>query len=111
MRITAWMQMGCERREVRFDVGHGALISHGDGCVQAGMDRLVLDWMSCRAGWGWHVEGRPDLESDAGDAEDSDICKYVVVGDVMNPGTERSLVRPRSEAAFRGRLDRSFGEV
>ena len=96
MKINAWIQMGCERREVDFEVPAEQRRGLSEEDLERYIEDVVLDWISCRYGWGWKVAGAEDDFHDASDGEDSDICAYVITGEVLNTQTRPVLVHPRS---------------
>ena len=96
MKITAWIQMGCERREVDFEVPAEQRRGLSEEDLERYIEDVVLDWISCRYGWGWRDGSAWDDVHDASDGEDSDICAYVITSEVLNAQTRAMLVRPRS---------------
>ncbi len=92
MEIKAWIQMGCERREVSFDVSEAEIVEVGDD-LESFIEEQVLDWMQCRFGWGWSCEL---IENDFGHMEDGESPGLVVTDEVLNPRTVRQLVHPRA---------------
>ena len=91
MEVNAWMQMGCERREVRVDVSE-AEIERVGGNLEILDEEQVLDWIGCRFGWGWSCEL---IQNDFGFMEDGEGQMFVV-DEVLNPRTERLRVGPGS---------------
>ena len=91
MEIKAWIQMGCERREVTFDVSAAERLEVGEDGLELYIEDAVLDWIRCRYGWGWTCEL---IENDFSFMEDSESSGLVVTNEVLNPRTERSLVIP-----------------
>ena len=90
MKINAWIQMGCERREVTFDVTDEEIERVGDD-LESFIEEQVLDWIQCRFGWGWSCER---IENDFGHMEDGESPDLVATNEVLNPRTERLLVEP-----------------
>ena len=99
MKVTAWIQMGRECREVDFEVPAEQRWGLSEDDLERYIEDVVLDWISCRYGWGWRVAGACDDLHDASDGEDSDICAYVITGEVLNAQTRAMLVNPRSDWA------------
>ena len=97
MEIKAWIQMGCERREVTFEVSDAERLEAGEDGLEMYIEDTVLDWIQCRYGWGWTCEM---IKNDFSFMEDSESSRLVVTNEVLNPRTERLLVHPR---AGRGR--------
>ena len=93
MKINAWIQMGCERREVTFDVSEAEIERVGEKRLEMYIEDQVLDWIRCRYGWGWTCEL---IENDFSFMEDSVSSGLVVTNEVLNPRTERLLVHPRA---------------
>ncbi len=93
MEIKAWVQMGGERREVSFEVTDAEIAEVGDGGVESYVEEAVVDWISCRYGWGWSCDR---MTIDCGFLEDIESPSLVVTDEVLNPRTERRLVRPRA---------------
>ena len=89
MEIKAWIQMGCERREVTFDVSDG----EGMDGLEAYIEEAVMDWMQCRYGWGWSCEL---ITNDFSFMEDAESPFLQLTNEVLNPRTERLLVHPRA---------------
>ena len=94
MEIKAWIQMGCERREVTFDVSEAEIEMIGEGGLEMYIEEQVLDWMSCRYGCGWSCDF---VTEDLSYMEDSESLRLVVTEEVLNPRTKRLRVRPRAE--------------
>ena len=92
MEVKAWIQMGCERREVTFDVSEAEIKTVGDD-LEGFIEDQVLDWMQCRFGWGWSCDL---IENDFGHMEDGESPGLVATNEVLNPRTERVLVQPRA---------------
>ena len=93
MEVKAWIQMGCERREVTFDVSEAEIETVGDD-LEGFIEDQVLDWMQCRFGWGWSCDL---IENDFGHMEDGESPPgLVATNEVLNPRTERVLVQPRA---------------
>ena len=88
MKINAWIQMGCERREVTFDVTDEEIREVGTDDLEGYIEEGVLDWISCRYGWGWSCSL---FENDFGLCEDSDCPSFRVTSEVLNPHTKRML--------------------
>jgi len=89
MKINAWIQMGCERREVTFDVTEAEIERVGEDGLEMYIEEAILDWIQCRYGWGWTCEL---IENDFSFMEDSESSGLVITNEVLNPRTERSLV-------------------
>ncbi len=89
MKINAWIQMGCERREVTFDVTDEEIKEVGMDGLEAYIEEGVLDWISCRYGWGWSCKL---LKNDFRSSEDSDWPSLVITSEILNPRTKRTLV-------------------
>ena len=51
MKVNAWIQMGCERREITFDVTDEEIESVGEEGLELCVQDMVLHWISCRYGW------------------------------------------------------------
>ena len=93
MKINAWIQMGCERREVTFDVTEAEIERVGEDGLEMYIEDAVLDWMRCRYGWGWTCEL---IKNDFSFMEDNESPSLVVTDEVLNPRTVRQLVHPRA---------------
>ena len=91
MEVQAWIQMGCERREVRFDVSEAEIEAQGEN-LERYIEETVLDWIGFRFGWGWSCEL---IQNDFSFLEDEPSANLVVVTEVLNPRTERLRVVPR----------------
>ena len=89
MKLHAWIQMGCERREVTFDVTEAEIERVGEDGLEMYIEEAILDWIQCRYGWGWTCEL---IENDFSFMEDSESSGLVMTNEVLNPRTERSLV-------------------
>ena len=50
MDVKAWVQMGCERREVTFEVSDVELQEVGDDGIEGYIEDWVLDWIHVRMG-------------------------------------------------------------
>ncbi len=94
MKINAWIQMGCERREVTFDVTDEEIERVGEDGLEMYIEEAVMDWMQCRYGWGWTCE---PIKNDFSFMEDSESSGLVMTNEVLNPSTQRLRVGPRSE--------------
>ena len=81
--------MGCERREVTFDVTDAEIKEVGKDALEAYSEEVVLDWISCRYGWGWSCSL---LKNDFGSSEESDLSSLVITSEILNPRTKRILV-------------------
>ncbi len=92
MNVRAWIQMGCERREVTFDVTEAEIERVGDD-LEGFIEDQVFDWIQCRFGWGWSCEL---IENDFGHTEDGESPGLVATNELLNPRTERLLVHPRA---------------
>ncbi len=93
MKINAWIQMGCERRETTFDVTDEEIEKVGEDGLEMYIEDAVLDWIQCRYGWGWSCDL---MTNDCGIMEDNESPSLVVTNEVLNPRTERLLVHPRA---------------
>ena len=93
MKIEAWIQMGCERREVTFDVTDEEIERVGEDGLGMYIEDAVLDWIECRYGWGWSCDL---MNNDCSINEDSAYPSLAVTMDVLNPRTERLLVQSRA---------------
>ncbi len=93
MKVNAWIQMGCERREVTFDVSESEIERVGEDGFEMYIEEAVLDWMRCRYGWGWTCEL---IKNDFSFMEDNESPSLVVTNEVLNPQTVRQLVHPRA---------------
>ena len=94
MKISAWIQMGCERREVTFDVSEAEIERVGEDGLEMYIEDAVLDWIASRYGWGWSCDL---ITNDFSFMEDNEAPGLVVTNEVLNPRTERLLVDPRPE--------------
>ena len=94
MEIKAWIQMGCERREVTFDVSEAEIERVGEDGLEMYIEDQVLDWMRCRYGWGWTCQL---IKNDFSFMEDNESPSLVVTNEVLNPRTERKLVIPERQ--------------
>lgn len=96
MKINAWIQMGCERRETSFEVSEEEREEVGLANLEAYLEEVVLDWICLRYGWGWTCDL---ITNDFTDHEDSDLgAKYFLTEEVLGPRTVRSLVAPPATA-------------
>lgn len=89
--VQAWIQMGCERREVTFLVTKAELELVKDNpslSLESYIEGPVLDWVHCRFGWGWKTSGHHNDFSFMEDGESG----YCDVNDVLNPSTVYKLV-------------------
>ena len=93
MKIKAWIQMGCERREVTFDVSEAEIERVGEDGLEMYIEEAVLDWISSRYGWGWSCDF---MTNDFSFMEDNESPSLVMTNEVLNPRTERVLVQPRA---------------
>ena len=93
MEIKAWIQMGCERRDVTFDVSEAEIERVGEGRLEMCIEEQVLDWIQCRYGWGWTCEL---IKNDFSFMEDNESPSLVLTDEVLNTRTERLLVHPRA---------------
>ncbi len=91
MKINAWIQMGCERREVTFDVTDEEIERVGEDGLEMYIEETILDWISCRYGWGWSCDL---MTNDFSFMEDNESPSLVLTNEVLNPRTERLLVSP-----------------
>ena len=96
MEIKAWIQMGCERREVTFDVSEADIERVGEDRLELYIEDQVQDWIRCRYGWGWSCEM---IENDFSFMEDLESPDLVVTKEVLNPSTVRKLVTPGGATA------------
>ena len=94
MKINAWIQMGCERREVTFDVSEAEIERVGEDELEGYIEKTILDWIECRYGWGWSCDL---MTNDFGFGEDGWSVVSNFTNEVLNPRTERLRVRPRAE--------------
>ena len=85
--------MGCERREVTFDVTEAEIERVGEDGLWVYIEEQVRDWMRCYYGWGWTCEL---IKKDFSFMEDSESPSLVMTDEVLNPRTERLLVNPRA---------------
>ena len=92
MKVDAWIQMGCERREVTFDVTEAEIERVGEDGLENYIEEAVTDWWACRYGYGWTCEL---FENDFSSLEDSE-AGIVFTNEVLNPRTKRLLVHPRA---------------
>ena len=90
MKVNAWIQMGCERREVTFHVTDEEIRKVGEDGLEMYIEDAVLDWIQCRYGWGWTCEL---LKNDFSFMEDNGL---VVTNEVLNRRTVRQLVHLRA---------------
>ncbi len=93
MEIKAWIQMGCERREVQFAVSEAEVEAVGEEGLEAYIEDAVLDWINCRFGWGWVGAG---FENDFSFTEDCAGPSLVVTKERLNPATRRMRVQAPS---------------
>ena len=93
MKVNAWIQMGCERREVTFDVTDVEMQEVGKDGLETYIEEAVLDWIGCRYGWGWTCEL---IKNDFSFMEDNESPSLVMTGEVLNPQTQRLQVHPRT---------------
>ena len=93
MKVNAWIQMGCERREVTFDVTDEEIKEVGMDGLEMYIEETILDWISCRYGWGWSCDR---MTNDFSFLEDDESVSLVVTNEVLNPRTQRLLVNPRA---------------
>ncbi len=99
MKVNAWVQMGCERREVTFDVTEAEIEMAGDN-LEGSIENKVLDWIECRYGWGWSCDL---ITNDFGFGEDDWSVVSMFTNEVLNPRTKRKLVTSRSVLLSSGR--------
>jgi len=92
MEVKAWIQMGCERREVTFDVSDAEIQEVGVEKLEMYIEHAVEDWVHCRFGWGWSCDL---ISNDFAFLEDGESAGLVVTNEVLNPRTERRLISPR----------------
>ena len=100
LTVKAWIQMGCERREVRFEVSTKEIEEVGLGGLEAYIEDVVEDWTRCRFGWGWSCEG---FQNDFSFLEDGESASLVDTNEVLNPRTRRVFVPSRTDRMLRGR--------
>ena len=93
MKINAWIQMGCERREVTFDVSEAEIERVGEHGLEMYIEETILDWISSRYGWGWSCDL---MTNDFSFMEDDESPSLVVTDEVLNPRTVRQLVHSRA---------------
>ena len=89
MKINAWIQMGCERREVSFNLSEVEIEKVGEEGLEMYIEDQILDWIQCRFGWGWSCSV---VQNDFGHMEDGESPGLVMTNEVLNPRTERMLV-------------------
>ena len=89
MEVKAWIQMGCERREVTFEVSEAEMREVGADGLEMYIEEAVLDWIECRYGWGWSCAL---MRNDFGHMEDGESPGLVRTNLVLNPRTVRRLV-------------------
>ena len=92
MEVQAWVRMGSEVREVSFEVTDAEIAEVGEDHLELYIEDAVLDWIRCRYGWGWSCDF---MTNDFSFLEDNDSPSLVVTDEVLNPRTERRLVRAR----------------
>ncbi len=93
MKVNAWIQMGCERREVTFDVSEAEIERVGEDGLELYIEDQVLDWMRCRYGGGWTCDL---IKNDFSFLEDNESASLVATNEVLNPRTVRLQVHPRA---------------
>ncbi len=93
MEVRGWMQMGCERREVTFEVSDAEMREVGRDGLELYIEETVLDWISCRYGWGWSCDL---MQNDFSSLEDMNSPSLTVTNEVLNPRTKQRLVSPRA---------------
>ena len=93
MKVNAWIQLGCERREVTFDVSEVEIERIGEDRLEMYIEDQVQDWIRCRYGWGWKCQL---IENDFSFLEDNESPDLVVTDEVLNLRTKRRLVQPRA---------------
>ena len=86
MKINAWIQMGCERREVTFDVTEAEIERVGDD-LEGFIEDQVFDWIQCRFGWGWSCEL---MKNDFGHMEDSESTGFVMTNELCTDHRSRA---------------------
>ena len=89
MEVKAWIQMGCERREVTFEVSEAEMREVGADGLEMYIEETVVDWIACRYGWGWSCAL---TQADFACAEDGASPNMDVTNEVLNPRTVRRLV-------------------
>ena len=92
MKIKAWVQMGCERREVAWEMSEAEIEMAGND-LEGFIEKQVLDWIECRFGWGWSCDL---ITNDFGFGEDDSSVASKFTNEVLNPRTERKLVNPQA---------------
>lgn len=94
MKLTAWIQMGVERRETTIEIPEDELEAGAKWIaedprrsLEIWLEGYVLDWMNSTYGWGWSGEG---IRNDFGFMEASDPGGLVVTSDISVPNTRAS---------------------
>ena len=87
MQVTAWVQLGVERRETVIEIPdeeyqRGKKVTAGD--MECWLEECVRHWMEHQLGWGWSGGG---YENDFGWMEGSDGAGLCVVADSAIPNT------------------------
>jgi hypothetical protein len=93
VKVKAWMQMGCERREVTFEVTAAEMAKVGEDGLEMDIEETVLDWIHSRYGWGWSCDR---MTKDFSSHEDLNSPSLCVTEEILNPRTKRLLVTPRN---------------
>ncbi len=93
MKVNAWIQMGCERRELAFDVTDEEIEGVGEDGLEEYVEEVIRDWMECRYGWGWSCDL---MTIDLSFMEDNESPSLVMTKEVLNPRTQRLQVQPRA---------------
>lgn len=105
--VSAWIQMGCERREVTFPVTKAELETLNDksggvaGNLESYIEEAVWDWIQCRYGWGWTTSM---FNNDFSFMEDGESAFLCVTNELLNPRTVYKLV-PRAIDRWREASD------
>ena len=104
MKVDAWIQMGCERREVTFDVTEAEIERVGEDGLENYIEEAVTDWWACRYGYGWTCEL---FENDFSSLEDSEAgmvkSRFVCKSGGSSSPSARLLGRPPVSGGVRGR--------
>ena len=98
MEVKAWMQMGCERREVSFEVPDAEVRRLGAAGLERYIEDRALEWIYFRFAWGWSCELIGD---DLGYMEDGESSGLVAPGEILHLATTRRPVSPRGGVGAR----------
>jgi hypothetical protein len=104
MKLTAWIQMGVERRETTIEIsdeeleaGKKWIAEDPSHCMEGWLEDFVLDWIAYTYGWGWSCG---EIHNDFGFMEASDGVSLVITSERSIPNTRafrldlnRELVR------------------